>query len=119
MDEQGRISVAPGLYERDAYQRRLRENPKRVSGVRFDVQWKAKEIPQNRLKLRVFIRASKRDPWQTLQIEADVKGNCRLGGWSSVPMAGETYQNSGEVLAWKAVLYDGEQEIAEQKSFLW
>jgi len=34
-------------------------------------------------------------------------------------MAGETYQNSGEVLAWKAVLYDGEQEIAEQKSFLW
>src|SRR5687767_16014534 len=41
IDAQGRNALAPSLYERDAYQLHLRSNPALVSGMRFDVQFKA------------------------------------------------------------------------------
>lgn len=119
LDHKGRISVAPGLFERDAYQRQLRENPDQVSGVRFDIQWKAKGIPEEELKLRVWVRTAKRDPHQPLQLEAPIAGNRRWGGWSSVTLQGEEYQQAGEILAWRVVLYQGEVALAEQNSFLW
>src|SRR5438876_12384074 len=42
LDLQGRSSLAPSLYERDAYQAVLREHPERRAGIRFYVQWKTK-----------------------------------------------------------------------------
>ncbi|MBN9689837.1 MAG: hypothetical protein J0M24_06335 [Verrucomicrobia bacterium] len=111
--------MAPGLFERDAYQRQLRDNPSQVSGVRFDIQWKAKGIPEDELKLRVWIRTAKREPHQPLQLEAPIAGNRRWGGWSSVTLQGEEYQRAGEILAWRVVLYQGEVALAEQNSFLW
>jgi hypothetical protein len=119
LDHKGRISLAPGLFERDAYQRQLRENPGQVSGVRFDVQWRASGVPEEELKLRVWIRTAKREPHQPLQFEAPIAGNRRWGGWSSVTLEGEEYQRAGEILAWRVVLYQGDVALAEQKSFLW
>ncbi|HAB15140.1 MAG TPA: hypothetical protein PLX89_13195 [Verrucomicrobiota bacterium] len=119
LDEQGRISISPGLFEREAYQKQLRENLQRVSGLRYDVQWKAPGTNAERLRLRIQLRTAKLEPHRPLTIEAGVNDHRRWGGWSSVQLDGTAYREAGEVLAWRAVLLDGESEIAEQKSFLW
>ncbi len=119
MDPQSRISVYPGLFERDGYQRRLREGKIPVSGVRFDVQWEAGEHNRENLKIVIWARTAKSDAFHPLVLEADTRGNRRLGGWSSVILNGEKYREAGQILAWRVVLLDGNEEIAEQKSFLW
>jgi hypothetical protein len=119
LDQKGRISVSPDLFARDAYQQKLREKPETISAVRYDVQWSAHGVDKDRLRIRLQLRTSKRDASAPLVIEASVKDNRRIGGWSSVKLDAEAYRDAGEVLSWRAVLLDGEQEIAEQKSFLW
>lgn len=119
MDEQGRISIFPGLFERDAYQRELRQGKIPTSGVRFDIQWQAGPHDKDGLTLRVTTRTAKKDAFHPVVIEASTKGNRRIGGWSSVALDGPRYQEAGEVLAWRVVLLDGEREIAAQESFLW
>src|SRR5437868_15260401 len=54
LDLEGRNALNPSLYERDAYQAQLRRNPKERSGLRFDIQWKSREVTP--LKLRVEMR---------------------------------------------------------------
>ena len=39
--------------------------------------------------------------------------------WSALALDKETYQQLGGVAAWRVTLWDGEQMLAEQKSFLW
>ena len=39
LDKQGRHTLSPSLFERDAYQAQLRANPDQRSGIRFDVKW--------------------------------------------------------------------------------
>lgn len=122
LDEKGRISVAPGLMDRDAYQQVLRQSPDRISGVRFDVQWKVprdKREKRNALTIRLELRTARGEPGETVTVKASTAGNRRMGGWSSVTLGGAEYARSGEVLAWRATLMDGDTELAEQKSFLW
>ena len=119
IDKKGRTSIAPGLFEREAYQRQLRSNPKNVSGVRFNIQWNANGTPEERLKLRIYVRTSKRIPSKPLEIETALQTSRGLGGWSSFELSGKSYQEAGEVLAWKVVLLDGSKEIGQQQSFLW
>src|SRR5206468_2182976 len=59
LDREGRHTLSPSLYERDAYQAFLRKNPERCAGLRFDVHWKANRAAGPRLLLRVEIRGSK------------------------------------------------------------
>src|SRR2546427_7188198 len=54
LDLEGRQSLSPSLYDRDAYQAKLRREPKERSALRFDVQWRSKETTQ--LKLRAEMR---------------------------------------------------------------
>ena len=42
LDLKGRNSLTPSLYERDTYQTNLRDHTNLCSGMRFNVQWKAK-----------------------------------------------------------------------------
>ena len=42
-----------------------------------------------------------------------VKGSVELR------VTGESYQKSGRVLAWRVTLLDGQQSIAQKKSYLW
>ena len=86
LDRDGRHTLSPSLYERDAYQAFLRKNPEQCSGLRFDVHWKAKRVAGTRLLLRVD---------------------------------GDSYRKVGEVIAWRATLWEGDRLVAEQKSFLW
>src|SRR5438874_9046659 len=56
LDLEGRNSISPSLYDRDAYQVRLRLHPEQRSTMRFDVQWKTKSPVWEPLKLRLEMR---------------------------------------------------------------
>lgn len=144
LDKEGHASVSPSLYERDAYQAQLRRNLKECSGLRFDVQWKSPPSAGANLKLRVEVlggepksagatglgksiqvarspasgemRATKAKP---VVVETAVRAKTGWSRWTPVLLAGEGYQKAGEVSAWRVTLWDGDQLLAEQKSFLW
>src|SRR6266705_3403962 len=56
LDLQGRHTLYPSLYERDAYQALLRQHPEKRSGIRFDVEWRTKGPIWEPLTLRVELR---------------------------------------------------------------
>jgi len=117
LDRDGRHTLSPSLYERDAYQSFLRKNPDKCAGLRFDVQWKAKATDWSQLKLQVEIRGSKEA--KPFLLEQTVQRNHWYNRWSSLLLDSESYRKAGEVIAWRATLWEGDQLIAEQKSFLW
>jgi hypothetical protein len=120
LDLQGRHAVSPSLYDRDAYQAYLREHTNDISGMRFAIQWKASGASAAPLKLRVEIRGVTHGemPPKTV-LEQEVKPGGWFSHWASLPLTGDEYKKIGEVTAWRATLWDGEQMIGEQKSFLW
>jgi hypothetical protein len=117
LDREGRQTLSPSLYERDAYQVFLHKNPDKCSGLRFDIQWKARPTDWSQLKLRVEIRGSKEA--KPIVLEQSAPRNHWYSRWSSLTLAGESYQRLGEVVAWRTTLWEGDQLLAEQKSFLW
>jgi len=121
LDLKGRHSLSPSLYDRDAYQAQLRQHPDQRSALRFDVLWRARAASNGKLKLRAELRGIARGELPreaTLEAEVETKsgGNSH---WSVLKLEGENYQNLGEVTAWRVTLWDGEQLVGEQKSFLW
>jgi hypothetical protein len=117
LDLQGRHTITPSLYDRDAYQARLRRNPKERSGLRFMVNWKAGS--NGELKMRVEMRGSKEEKIGTTALQANVRHIGGFSKWTELALKGEPYQNFGELMAWRVTLWDGEKLIAEEKSFLW
>ena len=115
LDRDGRYSLSPSLYERDAYQALLRKSPEKCAGIRFDVRWKAQA--GNRVKLRIDIRGS--TTAEPLVLEQIVRRNHWYDRWTSLTLANESYQKVGEVIAWRATLWEGDKLLAERKSFLW
>ena len=115
LDRDGRYSLSPSLYERDAYQALLRKSPEKCAGIRFDVRWKAQA--GNRVKLRIDIRGS--TTAEPLVLEQIVRRNHWYERWTSLTLANESYQKVGEVIAWRATLWEGDKLLAERKSFLW
>lgn len=120
LDAQGRHTLSPSLFDRDAYQALLRKNPALVSGLRFDIQWRADggTMATNAV-LRVEIRGTAKGQLPgNLTLEETVK----LTGsshWAALKLDGEKYQNFGEVTAWRVTLWAGDDLLSEQKSFLW
>ena len=117
MDQQGRIALNPSLYERDAYQVQLRTHPAERSGLRFDVQWKSRDA--DRLILKIELRGNRGKIPTTKIIEQPVRFRGLFSTWSRITLTGEEYQKFGELSAWRATLWDGDKQIAEQTSFLW
>src|SRR5580693_8373876 len=52
----GHDALSPSLFDRDAYQAYLRQHTNEVSGVRFDVLWRASNAKDAQLKLRLELR---------------------------------------------------------------
>ena len=117
LDREGRHALSPSLYERDAYQAFLRKNPDQCSGLRFDVQCKAKAADWSRLRLRMEVRGGKEA--KPLVLEQPLRRNPRYHRWSSLTLDGASYQKAGELIAWRATLWEGDKMLAQQKSFLW
>ena len=119
LDLEGRHSISPSLYDRDAYQAYLRNHPAERSALRFDIQWKAKSVDAPKLKLRMELRTSKGAIGKPLVLEMSVKSSRWFSHWSALTVVGQDYQQMGDLVAWRATLWNGEQQLAEQKSFLW
>jgi hypothetical protein len=120
LDLKGQHTLSPSLYERDAYQARLRQHPEERSAIRFDVQWKLVSPGRAPHKLRVEIRgvAEGNQPKQKI-LEKPVKGRGWFSHWSALSFGGDEYKQFGEVTAWRVTLLEGDLPLAEQKSFLW
>jgi hypothetical protein len=120
LDLEGRNSLSPSLYDRDAYQAILRRHPERRSGRQFNVEWKAKGPAWGPLKLRVELQGTAAgDLPQQLVMEKPVQRGGWFSRWSVVKLTGEDYKKLGEVTAWRVTLWEGETLLGEQKSFLW
>ena len=119
LDKEGRHSLAPSLYERDAYQAMLRRNPSERSALRFDVNWNAGGLNGAEVLLRLELRSSKNGQAKPVVIETRAKVPTAFSRWTSVSLSGDAYKNLGDLIAWRATLWDGETLLAEQRSFLW
>ena len=117
LDLEGRESLNPSLYERDAYQALLRRDPKKRSALRFNVQWKTKlDRP---LLLKVEMRGGKGSEATEAAMEKSERHLSGFSKWSGLVLSGDQYQNFGELIAWRVTLWDGDKLIGEKKSFLW
>ncbi len=128
VDLEGRASLHPSLYERDAYQAYLRKNPDLVGGMRFDVLWSAPVAKAQPLELRLELRGAtlrtNNAPAGVTQTNAVTLTNAvtpaRFGArWTRVTLSPETLRQVGDVTAWKATLLRGGSELASTQSFLW
>jgi hypothetical protein len=120
LDLKGRNSLSPSLYERDAYQVVLRLHPERRSTMRFYVLWKAKGPAAQLLKLRVEMRGiAQGDLPKQLTLEESAKPGGWFGHWTEVTLTREQYKEIGTVTAWRVSLWEGEQMLSDQQSFLW
>jgi hypothetical protein len=117
IDKEGRQSLSPSLFDRDAYQAELRGNPTKRSGLRFDVQWIAP--PGADLVLRVEMRGSIGTTNTTSTVQGRVKKGGPFSRWTKLKLSDEEYRNLGELVAWRATLHQGDLQVAEHKSFLW
>jgi hypothetical protein len=119
LDAKGQHTTSPSLYDRDAYQAMLRKNPEKRSGIRYDVQWKARAVT-GPVKLRVELRGiAQGNLPRSKTIEAIVDAGRGASRWNGLTLAGEDYKAFGEVTAWRVTLWDGETLLGEQTSFLW
>lgn len=118
LDQKGRAALSPSLYERDAYQFYLRQHRDKISALQFNVQFKCTERP-GPLKLKLELRGSKMKLNEHRVVEAIVQPRRFFSKWSEIQLDKETYELIGEIIAWRATLWDGDELLAEQKSFLY
>jgi hypothetical protein len=120
LDLQGRNSVSPSLYDRDAYQAYLRTHRKQVSTLRFYVQWKSRVPKTKNLKIRVEMHGAVLDKEATeAVVEKVLTERHRFSHWSTVDLPETVFQDLGQVTAWRVSLWADDQMLSEQKSFLW
>jgi hypothetical protein len=119
LDLQGHDAISPSLFDRDAYQARLRQHTNEVSAIRFDVLWKASNLKGAKLKLRAELRGvgERGLPRQTV-LETEVTP-AFFRSWTSLPLGGDDLKNFGSLVAWRVTLWNGGQLLGDQKSFLW
>jgi hypothetical protein len=119
VDAKGRHSLAPSLYERDAYQDELRKNPEKRASIRYDVQWKASRITRP-VVMRVELRGSDKSKRpKAFQTEREVTPKRFGSTWTAVGLQSTEFAQFQEILAWRITVWDGDKMLAEQKSFLW
>jgi hypothetical protein len=120
LDEQGQHMRGANLYDRDSYQVYLRKHPELRKGMRFDVQWKSHGSTTAPLKIRIELRGGQKGGApQQLTLEDEVKTGKWFSSWTTLHLLGDDYKKFGELMAWRATLWEGDKMIGEQKSFLW
>ena len=125
LDTEGRASLHPSLYERDAYQALLRAESKKVGGLRFDVLWKTPgNTTQSRplvlkLELRRSAHGTNATAGNVIVVERPFPASLRGRTWSRIVLGPEEFRSVGEVSAWRATLVRDQQALASTQSFLW
>ena len=119
LDLKGRTALSPSLFDRDAYQAKLRQETNQISAIRYDVLWTTKNAGEDKFKVRLELRGVSTNSlpkFKTLEAE-DTPGY--FSRWTSLTLNGDEYKSFGAVTAWRATLWNGDQQLGEQKSFLW
>ena len=81
--------------------------------------WKAKDTADGKLKVRVELRGVLADNLPKSKVlEAEIAPG-KSGEWTEIKFTGDDYKNFGPVVAWRATLWNGADQVGEQKSFLW
>lgn len=119
LDQEGHTATSPSLFDRDAYQVYLRNHADLISGVRYDILWKAPKAADTKYILRLELRGVATDGKPKLKTFESPVTPGYFRKWSSFTLGGEEMKQSGSVVAWRATLLDGSTVIGEQKSFLW
>jgi len=120
LDAKGRHTLGPSLFERDAYQAQLRDNPEQRSALRFDVNWKTPlRLRSSIITLRLELRTSKTEPKAPIVLEQRLKGSGLLGAWSQLTLDRKRLEEMGDLVAWRATLWAGDEQLSEARSFLW
>ena len=119
MDTNNQVSPSPSLFDRDAYQFYLLVHSNNVAGMRFDVQWRAFHASKMKLKLRVELKGIGKDGMPTETNLEQVVTPKFFRRWTSLTLSGAGYKNFGVLAAWRATLWNGNQLMGEQESFLW
>ncbi len=119
LDQQGRHTLYPSLFERDAYQHHLRQNSKKQSGIRFDIKWKADGSKDAPFQLKVALRGSKAYRTEPYVITKEVEPKGWFGTWSKLPLTGKSFDKMGKLMAWRVTLWHKNEQLDEQTSFLW
>lgn len=125
LDHKGRHTLSPSLYERDAYQAFLRQNPQMRSGMMFSTQWKMKKKSTHTLVLRLELRGvAEGNLPKRLEIDQFVKPGGFFTTWDEFLLVDQDYLGFGEVTAWRVSLWERgpwEEDVLldEQSSFLW
>jgi len=119
LDLKGHEALSPSLYDRDAYQAYLRRHIDQRSAMRFDVLWKTSNAGSAELKLRVELRGIAQNglPHQAT-LEQTVTPHF-FRHWDTLMLTGEDYRDLGELVAWRATLWNGDRMLDRQQSFLW
>jgi hypothetical protein len=119
LDLKGHDALSPSLFDRDAYQVYLRQHTNEVSAIRFDVLWRASDAKDAKLTLRLELHGVGPDnlPRQ-ITLEQTVAPYF-FRHWTSFMLTGDDCKKFGEVVAWRATLWSGDQRLGEQESFLW
>ena len=116
---QGHDALSPSLFDRDAYQKYLREHTNEVSAVRYDVLWKAAGAATN-LTVRLELRAVAADGRPVLKnLETNAPPTGYFGRWTSFKLSGDDYKTLGTVVAWRATVWSDGRMLGAQQSFLW
>ncbi len=119
LDKQGQTSVSPSLFERDAYQAWLRKHPSDRTGLSLAVQWKAGGVDWSRLKLRAELRGAVGNSLHTTTLEFPVNKKSRFSQWTDFTITGDDFKKFGQLVAWRATLWEGDKQLGSQESFLW
>lgn len=119
LDLEGRHTINPSHFDRDAYQFELRRNPSQCSGMRFDVLWRTRPARPAALRLKLELRGSKASAQNPVILTARAFARGGFSQWTRVPLLGADYAALGELLSWRVSLWQDDQELAELHSFLW
>jgi len=120
LDLKGRHTVNPSLFDRDAYQFELRRNPELRSGMRMDILWKGlRGTPSAVLNLQVELRGSTAHAQNPVVLRQRVFASSDFSQWTRIPVLGEDYERLGDLVSWRVSLWNGDEAVAEQTSFLW
>lgn len=119
MDTNSQVAPSPSLFDRDAYQAYLLRHTNYVSGMRFDVEWKAKHAAGLKLTLRLELQGSGTNSVPTRKTLEQIVTQKTFSRWSSLTLTGADYKKFGVLTAWRATLWNGDQLLGQQQSFLW
>src|SRR5258706_9105785 len=120
LDREGRQSLTPSLYDRDAYQAQLRLHPEQRSGICYNIRFKTKGPFYESVKLRVELRGMAHGDLPSQRTtEKVIEPSGFLGNWTAVYLRGKEYEDFGEVTAWRVSLWEGGHILSAQQSFLW